>query len=78
LRDPVGSHGPAGHPGWPQPCGQEATMRMPVLSMSAETLLDTYGLYHMTQLQADPGPEPSRLAPSPATYPSSARSTTEA
>jgi len=29
-------------------------MRMPLLSMSAETLLDTYGLYHLTQLQADP------------------------
>jgi len=29
-------------------------MRIPLLSMSAETLLDTYGLYHLTQLQADP------------------------
>jgi len=29
-------------------------MRMRVLAMGAETLLDTYGLYHLTQLQADP------------------------
>ena len=29
-------------------------MRMPILSMSAETLLGTYGLYHLTQLLADP------------------------
>ena len=29
-------------------------MRMPLLVFSAEVLLDTYGLYHMTQLQADP------------------------
>ena len=29
-------------------------MRMPIQAMSADTLLDTYGLYHMTQLQADP------------------------
>lgn len=29
-------------------------MRMPLLASSAEVLLDTYGLYHMTQLQADP------------------------
>jgi hypothetical protein len=27
---------------------------MPIPQMSADTLLDTYGLYHMTQLQADP------------------------
>jgi len=29
-------------------------MRVPVLAMGPETLLDTYGLYHLTQLQADP------------------------
>jgi len=29
-------------------------MRLPHLSLGADTLLDIYGLYHLTQLQADP------------------------
>jgi PAS domain-containing protein len=33
---------------------KEDLMRMPHLSLSASTLLDAYGLYHITQLQADP------------------------